>query len=207
MTLTKEKQKQIKEYVYESLFHHAHLDESRVGIEISDAGEVTMTGIIDSEWAKNNAERIVRRVEKVTAVDNRLTIAPSEDEGQWRYKNRIHDDYQQKTYSDAPEIGHDPRLDQHPNPAEGYSEYRSPTPGSQFETDERPSDENLVEEIKARLAKNLPQDGETIAVEVNNGRATLNGTVKSETAKRSAADMTSHVRGIHQTVDLLRVEP
>ncbi|HEX7232873.1 MAG TPA: BON domain-containing protein [Candidatus Binatia bacterium] len=61
--------------------------------------------------------------------------------------------------------------------------------------------------IKADLAKEDTASVQTISVKVDNGVATLKGTVNSAQKKAKAGEITSKVSGVKSVVNNLEVKP
>ena len=66
----------IKEDINDRLTDHNYLDASDIDVEVNN-GEVTLTGTVDSRYAKRMAEDIAEEVSGVSNVENRLRINQS----------------------------------------------------------------------------------------------------------------------------------
>jgi osmotically-inducible protein OsmY len=66
----------IKEDINDRLTDHTFLDASNIDVEVN-AGEVTLTGTVDSRWAKRQAEDIAEDISGVKNVENRLRVSTS----------------------------------------------------------------------------------------------------------------------------------
>lgn len=64
----------IREEIWELLTNHADLDASEVELHV-EAGEVTLSGTVDSRDARWLAEDLVSSVSGVREVNNRLKVA------------------------------------------------------------------------------------------------------------------------------------
>jgi osmotically-inducible protein OsmY len=64
----------IREEVWELLTNHVDLDASEIELHV-EAGEVTLTGMVDSRDAKWLTEDLVSSVAGVREVNNRLKVA------------------------------------------------------------------------------------------------------------------------------------
>ncbi len=83
----------------------------------------------------------------------------------------------------------------------GCETIRQKTSGPEFE------DAKLTAIIKADLAKEDTASVQAISVKVDNGVATLKGTVNSAEKKAKAEEITSKVSGVKSVVNNLEVKP
>lgn len=64
----------IREDVCELLTRHGQLDASNIEVDVRD-GEVTLTGLVDSRWAKREAEDVADEASGVRDVHNQLRVS------------------------------------------------------------------------------------------------------------------------------------
>ena len=70
----------IKEDINDRLTDHSYLDASDIEVEV-DNGEVTLTGTVDSRYAKRTAEDIAEQVSGVKNVENRIRYTSGRSSG------------------------------------------------------------------------------------------------------------------------------
>jgi len=78
----------IKEDVNDRLTDDPHIDASDIDVSVKD-GEVTLTGTVDSRFAKRHAEDIADRISGVKDVENRIKVRANQnqDYGNTNYDN------------------------------------------------------------------------------------------------------------------------
>ena len=71
----------------------------------------------------------------------------------------------------------------------------------------KPDDAALADAIKARLFSDATLKGESVAITVQNGEATLIGEVSSNDARQRVVDLAQDVSGVVKVTDSLQVKP
>jgi len=87
----------------------------------------------------------------------------------------------------------------------GYDEDRTPQAGKAAEENTR-SDERIREHICAVLSEDAHVDVREIAVQVENGEATLRGTVDDRSTSRRAEDLVAEIGGVDAVRNNLRIK-
>lgn len=87
----------------------------------------------------------------------------------------------------------------------GYDEDRTPQAGKAAEESTR-SDERIREHICAVLSEDAHVDVREIAVQVENGEATLRGTVDDRSTSRRAEDLVAEIGGVDAVRNNLRIK-
>ncbi|MEP6925079.1 MAG: BON domain-containing protein [Pyrinomonadaceae bacterium] len=77
----------IKEDINDRLTDYAYLDASDIDVEVS-SGEVTLTGTVESRYAKRMAEDIAENVSSVTNVENRLRVKNQNQSNEYSVQNQ-----------------------------------------------------------------------------------------------------------------------
>lgn len=145
----------------------------------ADDGVVTLSGTVDSFLEKSEAEDVALRTNGVVAVRNNLTV---------RYPALTHHDYDYDPWWDySPDYGR-------------YSAMRPDWSSRTFTTDAE-----LEEDIEYELFWSPFVDSTAVDVEVNNGVATITGTVENWRAF-SAATQNAFEAGALGVVNNLKVE-
>ena len=70
----------IKEDISDRLTDYPYLDASDIEIEVNSGGEVILTGMVESRYAKRMAEDIAENVSGVTHLENRLRVKPANNQ-------------------------------------------------------------------------------------------------------------------------------
>lgn len=70
----KRSDERIKEEINDRLTDYPHLDASDIEVEVASGGEVTLSGTVESRYAKRMAEDIAENVSGVTHLENRLRV-------------------------------------------------------------------------------------------------------------------------------------
>ena len=207
-------------------------DEYQVTVAVND-GVARLSGSVDSFQEKLLAARIAGRVDGVRDVENEVTVrepARRDDaaltadvEQRLRYDNRLQDDRVKvgaaagkvvlwgevnSLFDKAAAVVHAYAAGARDVDAEGLSverveEDRSQTASGQG-TDLK--SEAITKAIEVALSADPRVKGQNVVVVVNDGVATLTGTVDNLPAKQAALDNARAVIGVQRAVDRLQVK-
>ena len=181
-------------------------------------GVVTLSGSVGNILSKDHAERIARKIRGVVSVVNNIEVRPVD-----RTDEQLKQEVQMALYNDpaTEKQGIDAKVEDKVVTMNGkieswaekkLSEYvvksvrgvREVKNNLEVEVPEERSDEDLMEDIKARLRYDIMVDHGLINVIVNNGEATLTG-IAGSAAEKSRAETLAHVPGV-KSVDATQIE-
>lgn len=202
----------IVEAIDSDLFFHSRVDASKIDVSATD-GVITLTGTVPTLVAKKRAMQITRATRGVRSVVDRVTVAPS-DRSDREVKSGIRDAIEQNPATESYEVSVEVRdgavtlngrtdsmterwlAEDIAATIEGVRSIQNDI--AVRETSVRLDDE-IQQEVEARLERDARVDHAYISVDVENGNVDLTGAVGSA-AERLYATRLAFVEGVN-TVD------
>ncbi len=181
-------------------------------------GVVTLTGDVDSDWARKEAVSIVRHYEGVTGVEDRLSVSHPQTS---RPDDQIESEIQRliDRHSTGDAIDVDARVDSGAvtligtadshHDKEFANDLAESVPGVkrvdnkikvQEGTGDARTDQEIRQEVQERLDRAVNAVCPDVDVDVRNGKVELDGTVPSSNARRQIVEM-AWVPGVKEVDD------
>lgn len=208
-----------REDILDELTWDARLGPLSVSVEVNE-GHVTLTGVVPTVYERSAAERVVRESPNVLSVDNRLRISAEE-----RLSDREITDELVRSLRRHPRLAEEDLEVS----CEGAVVTVSGTVDSFWKrtrisdiVHEQPgvvdvvneiavaggdiTDEQLAHRVAELLRRKAGIDENTVAVEVDDGVATLRGTVPTWMVRSVAYETAANMEGIRDIVDEIDVD-